>query len=99
MCQKTTELRCRNQEWNVHETETRLHVTIIILKLSKIHWSIQEPSTPQVNVRCIVPERIMHRFTKGDVNPIQFYDIMQLRTMKNMIVNFRRRERHTLLST
>jgi hypothetical protein len=35
----------------------------------------------------------------GNVNPIEFYDIMQLRIKQIFIVNFRRRERHTLHST
>jgi hypothetical protein len=50
-------------------------------------------------VRCIVSEWVTHMFAKGDVNPIEFYDMIQLCIMQNLIVNFRRRERHTLLST
>jgi hypothetical protein len=33
----------------------------------------------------------------GDINHIQFYDMMQLCIKQNFIFNFRRRESHTLL--
>jgi hypothetical protein len=32
--------------------------------ISKIRWIIHEPHISQVNVRCIVPEWVTHRFTK-----------------------------------
>jgi hypothetical protein len=40
----------------------------------------------------------MHKFTKGDVNPIESYDMMQLHTIQNFIVNFRRGEIYLTLS-
>jgi hypothetical protein len=43
-------------------------------------------------VRYIVLKRVTHKFTKGDVNPIESYDMMQLHTIQNFIVNFRRGE-------
>jgi hypothetical protein len=42
----------------------RQHATVIILRLSKIQWTIPKPRTSQVNLRCIVPERVTHRFAR-----------------------------------
>jgi hypothetical protein len=62
VCQRITWLRCQNHEQKVHEIEIRQHAIVIILRLSKIRWIIREPRTSQVNVRCIIPERVMHMF-------------------------------------
>jgi hypothetical protein len=52
---------------------TGQHATVVILRLSKIRWTIQKPCISQVNIRCIVPKLMMRRFTKHQIHTYYTY--------------------------
>jgi hypothetical protein len=48
---------------------------VVILMLSKIRWIISEQCTSQLNVRCIVSERVTHRFARRCEHYTYFIDM------------------------